>query len=275
MILSLLAATLLVGVASAEAPARFRWQTGQVLTYKVEQATSALETVSGMTAETKTQLNLTRRWEVKAVDTAGLATLEMSLTALRLENTRPDGEKMRFDSADPSKGDAALARELSNYVGKPLALLRVDGLGRVIEVKESKHGPASRFQSELPFVLTLPGTALTAGQKWERSYDVTLDPPQGTGEKYPATQSYTCKAVTGPEATVTLTTAFKSLPEAGLDRIPLVQVQHAGEAVFDTRLGVLKSARLTIDQELKGHQGEGSSYRFQSSYSAQFVETKR
>ena len=74
----------------AQTPSKmFRWETGQLLTYRVEHTTSAAETVSGTKNETKTKLNLTKRWYVAAVDPAGVATIQLSLAALRLETTTP------------------------------------------------------------------------------------------------------------------------------------------------------------------------------------------
>ncbi len=41
--------------------------------------------------------------------------------------------------------------------------------------------------------------------------------------------------------------------------------------VFDPRTGCLLNARLHIAKELTGHQGEGSTYRFQSTYTEEYV----
>jgi hypothetical protein len=48
-------------------------------------------------------------------------------------------------------------------------------------------------------------------------------------------------------------------------------MQPEGEMVFDVQAGRLQSAALRIDKELKGHDGEGSSYHFQSRYTVQYV----
>src|SRR6266542_4046355 len=147
-----------VQVAPAQTTAwRFRWQTGQVLTYRVEQQTQAVEVLNGKRAETKTKTNLLKRWRVLSVDAAGVATLQHSLAALRIETTTPSGETLLFDSASPDKSSPSLREQLAKYVGVPLSTLRVDTWGRVVEVKESKFGPASRFEAELPFVVILPG----------------------------------------------------------------------------------------------------------------------
>src|SRR5206468_11858884 len=138
------------------APGRLHWQAGQVLTYRVEQVTTASDVVGDSRAETKTRLNLIKRWQVISVDAAGAATLQLSLAMLRLETNTPGGETLLFDSASPDKNTPELRQQLSGYVGKALALLRVDNQGRVLEVKESKFGPASRYENELPFVGVLP-----------------------------------------------------------------------------------------------------------------------
>jgi hypothetical protein len=251
----------------AQTPSKmFRWETGQLLTYRVEHTTSAAETVSGTKNETKTKLNLTKRWYVAAVDPAGVATIQLSLAALRLETTTPSGGVLLFDSSDPEKSDPQMSGQLKKYVGDVLATLRVDGQGKVIEVKESKHGPASRFESEPPFVLVFPNAAPQEGMSWSRFYKITIEPPQGTGEKYDAVQECICKSVAQGSATFALTTTLKTQPESVLDRVPLLQLQPEGEVTFDVQSGRLQSAILRVDKELTGHQGEGSSYHFVSTY---------
>src|ERR1700687_4914309 len=250
--------------------AQFRWQTGEILLYRVEQVTIATATSGDNKTETKTKLDLTKRWEVKSVDKAGVATLHMSLTRLRLENTRPDGESLIFDSANLDKSNPEMAKELSGYIGKALAILRIDSQGRVVEVKESKFGASSRFENELPFVMVLPESGPKQGQKWERAYKITLEPPQGTGEKFDAIQNYARKGLTGNLATVALQSEVKNPPESVADQEPLLQFQPQGEVVFDIRLGRMKSAHLAIDKELIGQQGTSSSYRLQSNYSEEY-----
>jgi hypothetical protein len=63
-----------------------------------------------------------------------------------------------------------------------------------------------------------------------------------------------------------LTTTLKAFPENLLDRVPLLQLQPEGEVTFDLDTGRLKKAVLHIKKELAGQQGEGSSYRFESTY---------
>jgi hypothetical protein len=256
---------------AAQAPGRLRWQPGQVLVYKVEHLTQVLDVTSDARIETKTKLGLTKRWQVLEVDRDGGATLQLTLQSLVWEMTRPDGEVLRFDSTAPDKSTPQMRESLGRYLSGPLAVLRVDALGRVLQVKESRYGPASRFEVEVPFAAVLPAEGLTAGGAWERAYSITLEPPQGTGEKYAAVQRYTCKGVAGNAATVTVTTELKSPPEAAADRVPLLDKLTEGEVVFDVGNGRMHRAVLRVDKELKDYMGAGSNYHVQSSYVEQYV----
>jgi hypothetical protein len=248
---------------------RFRWQQGQVLHYRVEHLTNVAEVVGGNKVETKSKVNLIKRWEVDAVDAQGTATLKMSIAAMRHEQTRPNGEVLIYDSREKDKSTPALREQMENFLGKTLAVLRIDNIGRVVEVKQ---GQASRYEAELPFALILPATIPAAKQTWNREYTITLDPPLGTGEKYQAAQIFTCSNLSGGLATCSVQTVLTKPPAGKQEMLPLLQKLPQGEVVFDAQRGRLHSVRLAIDQQILGHQGEGSSYRFQSTYTEQYAE---
>lgn len=268
----LIAAVVLTQAAPALAQTpQFHWQTGQVLTYKVEHVTAVTEVVGDSQIDAGSKLNQLKSWHVTDVDARGTATLELSLKQLRFEVKSPDGKVLLFDSAAPEKCDPAMKEQMTKFVGQTLAVLRVDSTGKLVDVKESRHGPASRFESELPFIVTLPPTGVRTGQAWDRTYVITLEPPQGTGERYNAVQKYVCLGATGTQLQIGLSTEIHNMPPAVADQVPLVQVQPEGEAVFDLASGRLQSARLRIEKEVKGHQGEGSRYQFKSVYTEEFA----
>jgi hypothetical protein len=260
---------IMASFAAAQAP-RFRWQTGQVLVYRTEHNTVASYVMGDSKSETKTRVQSLKRWQVMDVDAAGVATLQMSLTALIFETTPSEGEPLSFDSAHPEKSNEQLRKQFSSYVGQPLAVIRVDGQGKAVEVKEARSGFASaaKFESEPAFKLLLPAAELSNGLTWERAYQITLEPPQGTGEKYDAVQRYSCKGIADNLATVTLKTEVKNPPAAQDDQVPLWQMQPEGEMIFDMQVGRLQKATLQIDKEAKV---EGGSTRFQSVYSEQYI----
>ncbi len=236
-----------------------------MLTYRVEQVAYTADTVPDGKVESKTKLNLIKRWQVASVDAAGVATLQLSLAAIRYESTMPSGDTLLYDSANPAKNTPEMRTQFDDKVGKALAILRVDGWGRVVEVKESKFGPPSRFENELPFVGVLPADGPKPGQEWQRDYKITLEP-----DKYDAVQKYVCKSVADGVAVTAVTTSLKAPPPAA-EQAALLDLQPEGEIVWDLKAGRLRSASLKIDKEIKGHQGEGSSYRLQATYTEEYV----
>jgi hypothetical protein len=271
---ALLAVLTTTSLASAQAPGRFSWQRGQVLVYRAEHLTKASYVMGETTSESRTNLTLTKRWQVLDVDAAGVATLQLSLSSLTWEMRTPSGEALTFDSAQPEKSPEPVRKQLGSFVGQPIVVLRIDAQGKVLEVKEAHGGFASaaKFESDPPFKILLPAEGMKTGQGWERGYQITLEPPQGTGEKYPAVQRYVCKGVADNVATVAMTTEVKATPSAQEeDQVPLWQMQPEGEIVFDVQAGRLQKVKLHIDKEAKGTQGEGSSTRFESTYTEEYV----
>ena len=260
--LPFLLAALLPAPAAAQAP-QFRFVKGQTLTYKVKHHTTASESVDGNQTTTVSKLDLVKRWDVKDVDAAGVATLHLTLTSMRNEQQRPGGDTLLFDSADFGKSTPGLREQMAKFVGTTLAILRVDPAGRVVEVKQ---GNASRYEAEPPFGVVLPKDVIKPGLAWARAYNITVDPPQGTGEKYPAEQRYECVKLDADQTTINVSTTFKMQPEAVQDRIPLLQKDVKGQVVFDAKAGGLVTARFEIDRTIENHQGPGTSYRLQSKY---------
>lgn len=258
-------------VSAQTGPWRFQWKGGDLFTYRVDQVTSAAQVVDGEKTESNVKLTNIKRWHVLGVDAQGVATVQLSLKALRIEQTTK-GEVLLFDSSNPAASNPQMVEQLSRFVGPALATLRVDSKGRVVDVKESNFGPASRFHSELPFVLVLPDNPTGEGQMWERNYTITLE-AQGEKpeQKFDAAQKYTCKSIQGGVALIGMMTTLKTLPAALFDQVPLLQAQPEGEIVFNALTGRLLSAQFKINKELKNHQGEGSSYLFQSTYTEQQV----
>jgi hypothetical protein len=258
----------LAATVGAQSTHRFQWRAGQTLDYKVEQSTSVTDTMEDKTGETGSKLHEVKHWQVQDVDAQDVATVQLSLLSLRIETKSPNGDVLVFDSSQPDKSTPEMKKQMSQYVGVPLAVLRVNRLGRVVEVKQCNFGPASRYECEPPFGVVFADD-MTNGW-WQRTYQVTLEPPQGTGEKYSATQKYRIKSQEGGKLIVGFGTEI-TLPAAVADQIPLLQWQPQGEIVFDAQAGATKSVRFSIDKELKGHQGPGSTYRFQTVYQEEMI----
>jgi hypothetical protein len=255
--------------ASAQEPSwHFQWKNGQMLKYRVDHNTTVTETVMGVKEQTTSKLKLVKQWKVLAVDGSGVGTLQLTLLSMRNEQIRPNGETLIFDSAEPDKSTPALKDGLMKYVGTPIAEVRIDAQGRVLE---SKKGPIERYDAEPALLLVLPAGTVTQGKSWERPFTITLNPPQGTGEKYSAVQQYECKETNSQFARIGVRTVVKNMPANPLDQVPLFQRMPEGEVIFNYKSGYLHSAHIRIVRDLTEHQGKNSSYRFESDYREEFV----
>lgn len=267
-ILALLIGAAATATTSAQtSPFRFQWKKGP-LTYRSEHVTQVAETIGTNKVATQSTLNLLKRWHVMEVDDQGVASMQLSLAAMRNEQKRPNGDVLLFDSAQLDKSTPELREAMGKYVGQTLAVVRVDAIGRVVEVKQ---GAAHRYESEPPFVVIFPLQTPQVGQAWNRPFQVILEPPLGTGEKYDAVQRYHFTKIAQGLATIAISTQLKNQPE-GPERVPLLQKQPEGEVVFDFNNGRLQSVRLTIAKEIKGHQGVDSTYQFSSVFTEELVE---
>lgn len=259
----------------ADAP-RFQFRKGEVLTYHLVQTTKINETVldektnEPIEKEVATKVDLVRKWKVADVDDKGVGTLELTIASMRWERKAGTDEDV-FDSAKP---DDLNKKEMAKHVGPVLAVLRIDTQGRLVEVKESKVGPATRFVTDLPFKLTLPDALPKLGEAWDRSYTIQLDPPLGTGEKYAATQKYTSQEPKGGLLAIGLASEVKDPPMQASDQIPLLPLTPEGTLYFHAETGRYFAARLKVQKELKNHLGDGSVYKFSSTYVEDIVQDK-
>lgn len=273
MSVTLVALVLLVPVETAAPPVRFAWKPGLTLTYSVAQQSVVRETTldpkteKPVVSEARTHLTLVKKWNVKAVDEKGVATLEMSITAMKNEFRRPDGTSLVRDSANPEH-----AKEMAAYLNVPVVAVRVDPQGRISEVKETKAGSAARLHAELPFRMTLPDAAPAIGQSWERTFTLKLDPPLGTGESYEFVQKFTHTASKDGLLTATVETTLKDPPKTLAERVPLVPMLWTGEVHFNSAAGKVHAVRLKAKADLPNHLGEGTRFEYESTYTEDVME---
>ncbi len=261
-------------LAAAEAP-RFRFTTGETLQYHIEQKTEVTETAMDdkagklVTRKTATAVDLVRQWKVTDTNIKGLTTLEMSIVKMRWEQKVGDGDPDVFDSAKPDDLNKGV---MAKNVGPVLAVLIVQPTGKVATVKESKVGPAHRFEADIPFKLAFSPD--DTKETWARDYVIQLDPPHGTGEKYAAKQTYKPIEPKNGFLIYGLTTEITELPKGTAEQIPLLPLMPAGSLYFHAETGRYYGARLKIEKELTNHAGEGSSYKFVSGYTEDFLPAK-
>lgn len=262
------------GFAAGPETGLFQWKKGQTLLYKVDHTTQALEVIGDAKTEFKNQLELTKRWQVEEVARDGMATMSLHLDAIKIQTTTPKGDTISYDSANPKEGTPQLKEQMEKYIGPKIATIVIDNQGRVRSVKESNFGSASKYEMELPFGMVVPPGQIEKGAQWIRPYQITVEPPQGTGEKIDSTQKYECLKITDAKAVIKVSTELKTPPAAAADLLPLLPFLVEGEVVFDMGKGVVLETTLKTDKTLKGHQGENSSYQFLSVFKESLAGSK-
>jgi hypothetical protein len=246
------------------------WKVGDIHPYTVSQTTTVVETIAeGGTTTTKTQLDLKRSWTVKAVDAAtGHVTLDMAITDFKQTVERTNSStgavatKDTLDSANPA--DAAKLP----FLGKAMQTVVLDGRGQVLKVTTPGGGAnaESRVKAELPFRVILPEKPVGLGAMWEQSFMFKLAPPQGTGEEIAFLRKMTVKALEKGVATVAVTVGLKEAPETTAEWLPLVPFLWEGEVYWDVEKSMYRGAKIAVKKELANHQGQGSSFRYESHY---------
>jgi hypothetical protein len=269
ILLSVACSLIIASPAFAQVPWQFKWAKGQTFTYKIKHVTSVVETLEKGTNKSNSNLDLVNRWTVTDIDAKGIASLSLTLVSMRNEQIRGNGDTLLFDSQNLDKSTPELREQMVKYMGQTVALLRLDTYGRVIDVKQ---GNAANFDVEPPFVVVFPDAKAAVGQAWRRPFKLTLEPPYGAGEKFDVEQRYDCRKIDGGKATIGIKTEFKTMPDNARERLPLLQKEIEGEAVFDLQAGRLISARLNIDKTIENHQGKGTSYQFKSQYVRDLVD---
>lgn len=269
--------------AHAQVPLRLEWQTGLVQTYAVVHTTTITETIplqkneKPTTTTTTTKLNITRKWTVKAV-ADDVATLEMSISAIRQEVTKPiiatDG-KPAMDTLVLDSATSEGAKQVAEFLNKPILTASVNAFGSIANIKATTGEQAvARLQAELPFRVLLPQNAPAINATWDRTFAIKLDPPVGTGESFDAKQTYTFKGIIGGRATIGVVTTLVAAPKDPSELQPLLPWLWEGEVIIDAKAGRYLSAKLTAKKELTNHAGNGTKFVFASEYTETALENE-
>jgi hypothetical protein len=242
----------------------FAFKRGQLLYYRVEQATTATDMLGDSRASLATRVEQIRCWQVRDVEGDGTALVQLWVQKLKVSQRLPSGEQWEYDSTAAERASPPLRQRLDPFVGRPVALLRVDSRGSVVGVVHAVEGWPTHFEQDPPFVVILPGRQLAMGQVWQRNYAIVLDPPLGTGQRYLAQQQYQVRSLDNGTAIIGFSTTLAESPHDATHRLALLQFLPQGEAVFDLQSGLVVSARFVSSGTVEGHQGQGSRYELHS-----------
>lgn len=256
--------------ASAQPPFVFKLKPEQKLRYQTQHVTQI--TIQGDEGknEATSQVRQLKEWKVIDVDSLGVATMEMSVLRLDIEQKSPDGKSVRYDSKDPQNSHPELVKQLAELTTKPILRVQLAANG---QVKESQNLTGQKnLLRELPFFVTMTDELPRVGLQWQRDYPIPLDPPLGSGQAYKAVQLCELTGLEGDQMTVQVRTRIDEEPKSIEDKISLAQHMVTGQVRLDWRRGLMLSAQMKIDRKVEGIAGAGSYYWFKSDYAEDLVE---
>jgi hypothetical protein len=270
--LALVALALAPPTASAQIPFSFKFKEGTPLIYQTNHVTKVDVVTSKDSNSTVASVKQRKKWEVKKVDSLGVATLELSIEALAIEQTTPTGESIKFDSNNLAGSDAKLAEQLQNIVGRPIMQVSLDTDGTV---KAFKHlTQRDDVLRELPFQVTVPADRLpTVGTNWRRDFPITIEPPLASPPRT-LRGVQNCKVVESNSNKLVIQVENKLVDEVKEAKlmVPVVQFLPKGTVVLDPKSGKMISASMKTEEVVDQFEGEGSKYTFSSTYTEELVD---
>jgi hypothetical protein len=268
---SIAAIFILTSATPAQIPFNFKFKQDSPLLYRSTHETKVEVKQKDQTTATVSVVKQLKKWDVQKVDGLGVATLELSIQELSLEQTEPDGQTIRFDSTDLENSNPKLAEQLKAIVGRPIIQVDIDKTGAI---KAFKHLTQRQdMMRELPFHVTVPGDKIpVVGVAWRRDFPIQLEPPVATPPKT-LRGVQACKVVESDSSRLVIeieSTLIDEVKDPG-QMLPVVQFLPKGTVTFDPKAGRMTAAETTIDQTVANFAGEGSSYKFLSTYTEELA----
>ncbi len=258
----------------------FQFQPGQIYRYKLEQNTNIVEITRDdpkaaiQTISSVHKLQVVKRWKILEVAANGDATIELSIEKMRMERQIGNDKATIFDSESEAKDSKEETAQLKKMINTKIVVLQVNRSGDFIKLVESKFGSKNRFVTDLPFKLVLSSQELKKDTTWDRKYKITLDPPQGAGESFDATQNYTVLVPTNGLESIQVQTEIKDYPKDANLQIALLPTLQNGTIYFHSQTGRYYGSRLTIEKNIDDYQGPGTKYRYACTLSEDLLDVK-
>ena len=267
-----LVALVSAGPAAAQLPFAFKFKEGSPLYYRTVHETKVEVKQGEETAATASTVKQLKKWDVQKIDSLGVATIELSIQELALEQTDPMGETVKFDSTDMPGSNPQLAEQLKAVVGRPIIQIQIDSTGAI---KGYKHLTARQdVLRDLPFIITVPNEKLpTVGTQWRRDFPIPLEPPLSVPARtLRGVQNCTVTASDSNKLVVEVESKLLDEVKTPKEMLPVVQFLPKGTVVFDPKAGKMIESKMKIEETVNDFQGAGSAYKFLSEYSETYVD---
>ncbi|MEM9351645.1 MAG: hypothetical protein AAGA92_01400 [Planctomycetota bacterium] len=250
---------------------RYKFQSGEVLRYKVKHAANIRSNIDGTSQEVETRSESVKAWKVTDVLPSGEIQFVHLVESVKMSNRTPGKGETSYDSTadeEPPKGYETAARA----IGIPLSVLKISPSGDILD-REEKH-PQPPTSDDLPITLELPGKPIAVGEKWTTTYEIEAERKGGTKTEVRTRRLCRLKSVSRGVAAIEVKYDVLT-PISPYIEAQLVQRLTKGLVRFDIEAGRFISQRQDVDKNILGFAGATSSMRYESRFREDLIAPQK
>ena len=263
----LLAGLFLLGVALGPAAAdsakkytlQYQFHPGETLRWKVTHRATVRTTVSGTTQTAESVSISVKAWHVTDVQPDGTATFEHRVDSVDMRQKLTGRQEIRYNSETDKEVPLGF-QSIAKSVGVPLALVTMDGCGKIVKRRRMVTKLGDRNDS--PMAIPLPKEAIPIGHTWSELYDIDVPLDKGGIKKVKTRQTFTLKEVKAGVATIEVATNILTPNLPPSVEAKLIQQETAGKVYLDLDAGRIANQQMDLDKRVIGFRGDASSLHY-------------
>lgn len=249
---------------------RYKFKSGESIAYEVEHLVKVKTTIDGASETQRSRSVSQKVWEVAEAN-AEQATFSHSIAYLNMWSESQGRAPVAYDS----RSDDEVPPEyegVAEMVGKPLATVRVDAQGKILDRKDRVN--------QIDFgtgglMMPLPEQQVVTGETWSVERDVPVRLEDGSFKSIKTRQRYRLERVESGVATISLKTQILTPSITARVRSQLIQKLSNGEIRFDIDAGRVLSRQLEWDETVVGFNGPKSNMAYLGRITETFVPAER
>ncbi len=249
---------------------RYKLKPNETLTYDVEHLVKVKTTIDGVSQTQRSRSTSRKVWEVTEASEHS-AVFTHAIEYLNMWSEAQGAVPVKYDSR---KGETPPAEyeKVAKMVGKPLALVKVDTLGNIVDredmVDKIDFGTAG-------LTVPLPQKEVSIGQTWAVSRDVPVRLDDGSFKAIKTRQRYRLESVESGVARISMKTQVLTPSITPRVESQLIQKMTNGEIRFDIDAGRLLSRKFEWDESVVGFNGAKSNMEYLGRITETYVADDR
>jgi len=238
---------------------RYKFHSGDTLRWTVVHRCRIRTSVSATTQTAETTTTSVKVWRVHEVKPDGTVVFDHMVESVDMRHHLSGRDEVHYNSrTDPCAPHGF--EDVARAVGVPLALVKIDTQGKVLQRKQNFVKAAVAGQGEI--TIQLPEQAVAVGSRWTSQNNIDVPLADGTVRRILARQSYKLESVQTGVATISMSTQIMTpLPDPSIEA-RVLQYETSGSVRFDIDGGQILGRQLDVDKSVIGFRGEASSIRY-------------